>query len=160
MLCNECGKNNASVHVTKIINGQKTETHLCEECAKKHSSFNPNFSMESFFSSLLSDAFGEAISTEQGCSSCGMTYEQFMHFGKFGCSECYNSFKDRLMPVIKSIQGYENHVGKIPEETGGKIKIMREIEDLRNQLRQRVENEEYEIAAELRDKIREMEKEL
>lgn len=160
MLCNECGKSKATVHITKIINGQKTETHLCEECAKKYSTFNPSFSMESFFAGLLNDAFETEMVEGTGCNSCGMTYNEFTHLGKFGCSECYNNFKSRLMPVIKNIQGYDTHTGKVPKKTGGKIKIKRDIENLRNELKLAVEKEEYENAAKLRDKIREMEKEL
>lgn len=158
MLCNECGKNKATVHVTKIINGKKTETHLCEECARKHSSFNPNYTMESFFSGLLNDTFKTENPQETKCPACGMTYKQFTNVGKFGCSECYNSFKDEIMPVIKSIQGYDIHNGKIPKKANGNLRLSREIKVLKGQLNEVISKEEYEKAAELRDRIRDIEK--
>lgn len=159
MLCNECGKNEAKVHVTHIINGKKTETHLCEECAKKNQSFfNSNFSMENLFSSMLNNAFNStAYLPSKGCSKCGMTYDEFRNIGKFGCSDCIDTFKNRLMPVIKNIQGYDTHAGKIPKRAGGSYKIQKDIEKLKTQLKLAIENEEYEKAAQLRDKIREME---
>lgn len=158
MLCNECGKNEAKVHVTHIINGKKTETHICEECAKKNQSFNSNFSMENLFSAMLNNAFNSTTYLpSKGCSKCGMTYDEFRNIGKFGCSECIDTFKPKLMPVVKSIQGYDSHAGKIPKRAGGSYKIQKDIEKFKAQLKSAIESEEYEKAAQLRDKIREME---
>jgi protein arginine kinase activator len=159
MLCNECGKNEAKVHVTHIINGKKSETHLCEECAKKNqSTFNTNFSMENLFSAMLNSAFNTTTYIpSKGCSKCGMTFDEFRSVGKFGCSDCIETFKPKLMPVVKSIQGYDTHAGKIPKRAGGSLKIQKDIEKLRMQLKLAIESEEYEKAAQLRDKIREME---
>ena len=33
MLCDHCHKNEATIHMTNIINNQKTEQHLCSACA-------------------------------------------------------------------------------------------------------------------------------
>jgi len=159
MLCNECGKNDATVHVTHIVNGKKTENHLCEECAKKNQSlFNSSFSMENLFSAMLNNAFsGATYLPTKGCSKCGMTYEQFRNIGKFGCSDCIETFKPKLMPVIKNIQGYDAHQGKIPKRAGGDYKVQKEIEKLRKELKLMIDQEEYEKAAQLRDQIRDME---
>jgi protein arginine kinase activator len=159
MLCDECGKNNATVHVTHIINGKKTENHLCESCAKENQSiFDSNFSMENMFSAMLNNAFSTTgHSKGLGCSTCGMTYEDFRDIGKFGCSHCIEAFKPRLMPVVKNIQGYDAHSGKIPMRAGGKYKVKKDIEKLKEELKLMIVQEEYEQAAKLRDKIREME---
>ena len=160
MLCNECGKNEANVHLTDIINGKKTESHLCEECAKKNQTIlNSNFSMENLFSVMLNNSFNNKtyLPAAKSCTNCGMTYENFRNTGKFGCSHCIDSFKGRLKPVIKSIQGYDRHIGKIPKRAGGDYKIQMDIERLKNDLKGAVEREEYELAAELRDKINDLE---
>lgn len=159
MLCNECGKNEATVHVTHIINGKKTESHLCEECAKKNQSiFNTGFSMENMFSAMLNNAFSTtSYLPNKGCSTCGMTFEQFKKDGKFGCSDCIDTFKTKLMPVVKNIQGYDTHKGKIPRRAGGTYRIQKDIEKLKIELKKAIEAEEYEKAAELRDRIRNME---
>lgn len=162
MLCNECGKNDATVHVTHIINGKKTENHLCAECAKKNQSiFNSTFSMENMFSFMLNNAFkGATYLPNKGCSNCGMTYEEFKNEGKFGCSDCIETFKSKLMPVVKNVQGYDSHAGKIPKRAGGDYKVQKDIEKLRQELKQMIDQEEYEKAAQLRDKIRDMESKL
>lgn len=160
MFCNECGKNEANVHLTHIINGKKTESHLCEDCAKKNQAIlNSNFSMENLFSVMLNNSFNNKtyLPAAKSCTNCGMTYENFRNTGKFGCSHCIDSFKGRLKPVIKSIQGYDRHIGKIPKRAGGDYKIQMDIERLKNDLKGAVEREEYELAAELRDKINDLE---
>lgn len=159
MLCNECEKNNATVHITKIINGVKTETHLCEECAKKQQIFfNSNFSMENLLAGMLNGAFSDNyLSDEECCENCGMTFEEFRKLGKFGCSDCISRFRDRLMPAIKNIQGYDTHTGKIPKRAGGQYKLQMDIESLKKELKIKIEQEKYEDAAVIRDKIKELE---
>lgn len=159
MLCNECGKNEARVHVTQIINGNKTESHLCEQCAKKNQSIlNSNFSMENLFSAMLNNAYNTSTYIPaKGCSKCGMTYEEFRNTGKFGCNDCIGTFKPRIMPVVKNVQGYEGHIGKIPKRAGGSYRILKDIENLKNELKSAIAKEEYENAAKIRDRIREME---
>lgn len=159
MLCNECGKNEANVHLTHIINGKKTENHLCEECAKQNQSFfNSSFSMKNMFSAMLNNTFNNKtyLPTKE-CSNCGITYDNFRTRGKFGCSKCIDSFKVNLIPVIRNTQGYDRHIGKIPKRAGGKYKVQMDMEKLKKDLKDAVDQEEYELAAELRDKIHEME---
>lgn len=159
MLCNECEKNNATVHVTKIINGLKTESHLCEECAKKQQSlFNMNFSMENLLAGMLSETFSkEYLSSREICDACGMSFDEFRKIGKFGCSNCISAFRSRLMPAIKNIQGYDVHAGKIPKKAAGKYKIQMDIERLKKELKNKIDQEKYEDAVIIRDQIREME---
>jgi protein arginine kinase activator len=114
--------------------------------------------MENMFSAMLNNAFSTTgHSKGLGCSTCGMTYEDFRDIGKFGCSHCIEAFKPRLMPVVKNIQGYDAHSGKIPMRAGGKYKVKKDIEKLKEELKLMIVQEEYEQAAKLRDKIREME---
>ena len=35
MLCDNCKKNEATVHMTRVVNGKKSERHLCNACAKQ-----------------------------------------------------------------------------------------------------------------------------
>ncbi|MPN23005.1 Protein-arginine kinase activator protein [bioreactor metagenome] len=114
--------------------------------------------MENLFSAMLNNAFNtSSYIPAKGCSKCGMTYEEFRNTGKFGCNDCIDTFKPRIMPVVKNIQGYDAHTGKIPKRAGGNYKIKKDIEKLKNELKSAIEKEEYENAARIRDKIREME---
>lgn len=173
MLCEECEKNSASLHFTKIINGQKTELHLCEECARdKEEMFtgNQNFSFNSLLSGILN--FDQAIQSSSThstfntakqlkCNKCGMPYHQFAKVGRFGCANCYETFKDKIDPILRRVHsGNTTHLGKIPKRIGGNIHIRKEMDQLKESLQKAIHNEEFEKAAELRDHIRSLEKSL
>lgn len=157
MICNECGKNEAKVHFTQIINGKKTENHLCEECAKKNQILYSSFSMENLFSAMLNTINAKTHLPDKVCPNCKMTYEQFKNTGKFGCSHCIDTFKSSLLPVVINIQGYDKHVGKIPKRAGKSYKLQMDIVRLKSELKGAVEREEYELAAKYRDEIYELE---
>lgn len=167
MLCQECGKRPATLHFTKIVNGEKTEFHICESCAREKGEMIPGtpngFSIHNLLSGLLDfdPTQGKASNqTAQRCEHCGLTYAQFSKLGRFGCSECYHSFADRLDPVFKRVHGNTVHVGKVPKRAGGLIKYKREMERLKKELAVRIDKEEFEQAAKLRDEIKELEKKI
>jgi protein arginine kinase activator len=158
MTCDECGVNNAKIRLTKIVNGKMIEMNLCEQCAKKHSQFHGPFSLQNIMSGWLSDFHKQETIQKLQCEKCGMTYDEFKQSGKFGCSHCYGSFKKNLSPLIRSIHGHDSHRGKIPEKAGSELKQKKEIEKLKHQLSEAIETEAYEKAAEIRDKIKELER--
>lgn len=168
MLCQECRKRPATVHITKIINGRKTEMDLCEQCAREKGDFDffaePQFPIQSFLAGLLgqhlqAQPFAQAA-VEPKCDMCGLTYHEFAQAGRFGCSRCYERFGDRLEPVLRRIHGATQHVGKVPARTGGTLRLRRELANLREALARAVAAEDFERAAKLRDDIRKLEKEL
>lgn len=171
MYCQECGKRPATLHFTKIVNGDKTEFHICESCAREKGEGIPGapngFSIHSLLSGLMDfDSIGSAAPSSMKpaqpvrCEECGLTYAQFSKLGRFGCSSCYNYFADKLDPLLKRVHGSTVHSGKIPKRSGGQIQCKREIERLRSDLQRHIEHEEFEKAAKLRDRIRELEKKI
>lgn len=167
MLCEECKKRPATVHFTKIVNGKKMEKHLCKECAQKFGEFGIKFDEDFSISNLLGKFFetsepsiGLEISDDEKCSFCGMTYREFSKRGKFGCSQCYSTFTNRIENVLKRIHGSSYHTGKVPKRAGGKLRLKKEIMALKQQLQKAVEEEAFEKAAELRDRIRELKQQL
>lgn len=171
MLCQRCQERPATVHLTKVINYEKNELHLCEVCAKSAGSelgflFEPNFSFQSLIASLLEGDqvnFLEQPSAggEIQCQNCGLTFTDFRSGGLLGCGECYRYFKAGLEPLLKRIQGGNlSHAGKVPKRTGGLVRIRKEISELKKQLQNAISQENYEKAAELRDEIRRREQEL
>lgn len=167
MLCERCHERAATVHVTKIVNGEKTGYHLCEQCAKEQGEImHPFISGNAFdFNKLLSgllnmessSGFAPAQTAQLRCSSCGMTYNQFTQLGRFGCPDCYESFSSRLEPLLRRIQTGNSHTGKVPVKSGHTIAQQRQLEMLRRELQQAVVDENFERAAELRDQIRALE---
>lgn len=166
MICQECGKKPATLHFTKIVNGEKTEFHICESCAREKGEMIPGtaggFSIHNLLSGLLDfdppTGGQRRQETPPRCENCGLTYSQFSKLGRFGCSECYKYFDERLDPLFKRVHGNTVHTGKVPKRTGGKIQVRRELERLKKELVQRVEHEDFEAAAKIRDQIKELER--
>jgi protein arginine kinase activator len=168
MICEECGKKPSMVHLTKIINGEKNELHLCEDCAKDMGEFIPgalnHLSINHLFSGLLN--FEPQATTKSHhpnvirCEHCGLTYNQFSKIGRFGCGHCYKSFSERLEPLLKRVHGNVYHVGKVPKRTGGVLSVKREVELLKQEMINYIQQEEFEQAAKIRDQIRELEKKI
>ena len=162
MLCDICGKNPATVHLTEIIDEQMNELHLCEECARQKSA-----QMEQQFG--LSDLLGgmaefgkpekeiEPASSIK-CANCGLSYADFRKMGRLGCGECYRAFRKYLLPLLKRIHGSTQHLGKSPFKVAKVVKKKLDSEELRNKLQKAVEEEAFEEAARIRDEIKELEK--
>ena len=161
MLCDICGKNPATVHLTEIVDDQMTELHLCEECARQKS-----IQMEQQFG--LSDLLAGLAEFEKPalqkeavllkCSNCDLTYTDFKKIGRLGCSECYSTFKKYLGPLLKRIHGSSLHLGKSPLKVTKALKKKIDLSSLRYELQKAIEREAFEEAAKIRDQIRELEK--
>lgn len=168
MLCQECGAKQATFHLKKYVNGEKTEFHLCESCAREKGEAIQGtangFSIHNLLSGLLEldpNFSQNAVSNNRDsirCEQCGLSYSQFRKLGKFGCSACYDHFGERLNPLLKRVHGNTVHVGKVPRRSGKLIQQRRELSSLKKKLLLMVEQEEFEQAAKLRDQIRELER--
>jgi len=163
MHCDVCSKKKATVHLTEIVDEQISEMHLCEGCARdKSAQMEQQFGLADLLAGL-SD-FGKQSKDVEAkvkirCSNCGLSYEDFRKFGRLGCGECYDAFKTHLSALLKKIHGSNQHLGKMPIALSKEEK--KEIEDIKgmkNQLLKAIQLEKFEKAAELRDKIREIEK--
>lgn len=164
MLCQECKKRPATVHLTKIVNGRKTELHLCQECAAEKGEFEsllqPVFSFPNMLAGLMG---GQEVGVPGGherCPQCGQTYAGFAQRGRLGCANCYEAFAGRLNPLLRRIHGSNQHTGKVPRRTGGLVRVRKEVNTLRAELQKAVDGEDFERAAKLRDQIRGLEKKL
>ena len=157
MFCNVCHKNEATVHLTEIIDNQITELHLCEECARqKGAQMEQHFGLADLLAGLadLGQQFEVVGKTESKCPNCGLSYEDFRRIGRLGCSECYHAFKDSLGVLLKRIHGSTQHLGHAPLKKAEEVKKQSEIDVLKSKLERAIKMEEFEEAASLRDKIR------
>ncbi|HOX53923.1 MAG: UvrB/UvrC motif-containing protein [Candidatus Omnitrophica bacterium] len=162
MLCDICGKKQATVHLTEIVDEQMTELHLCDECAKEKSvQMEQQFGLADLLAGL-SD-MGKQVKEEAGpvtvkCLNCGLSYEDFRKVGRLGCSECYNTFKKSLSVLLKKIHGSNQHLGKTPLRLAKPVKTKSTLQELKDKLQRAIQMEEFEEAARIRDKIKELEK--
>ncbi len=168
MLCQECNKAPATVHLTRIVKDKKTEVHLCQQCASEKGelefAFEHKFPIHHFFAGMLDfdgleTPVGIPGTTKIQCNNCGLTYAQFSQIGRLGCSDCYGSFGDKLGSLLRRIHGSTRHTGKVPQRSGSAIKVKKELEQLRKEMQQKIADEEFEEAARIRDQIRVLEKE-
>ncbi len=189
MLCERCKIREANIQYTEVVNGVKTEHHFCAQCAKEMD-FGPYaaiFDSEFPLGKLLSGLLGIGEDQEEKkahqviCPACKTTYEDFIQNSRFGCPECYGVFDLLIGENIKQLQGSNAHKGKVPryhysEEgaafsvedmtkqaqavPGGELDVEEQIQVLETQLHEAVIREEYEIAAQCRDKIKELREEI
>ncbi|WP_031517303.1 UvrB/UvrC motif-containing protein [Desulfofalx alkaliphila] len=165
MICERCKQRNATVHLTHVVNNNKSEIRVCDQCARElQQDFGASmqFNLHNLLGGLMFSDYGPSVKLQQEvkCERCGTGQSQFAKGGLLGCPQCYESFDDNLAPLIKRIQGTETHTGKVPKRTGGKVRINKEIRTLKAAMQRHINNEEFEKAAELRDKIRSLEEKL
>ena len=157
MICENCGKNEANVHLTQIINGEKQELNICENCAREIQGFQSPFSFQNILSGIMeymSPTVQTVKSYEVICKNCGASYNDFKRTGLLGCSDCYKSFYPNIDTVVKRVQGNTKHAGKIPHKQGKDIIERRKLYKLKEELQKAIANEEFEKAAKLRDEIK------
>jgi len=160
MVCDACHKNNATVHLTEIINDKVVEMHICQVCAQaKTDELNKHLNISGFLGSFA-DIVGDRPQGRRllKCSSCGFCYEDFKKKGRLGCGKCYETFRRLLLPLLKKIHSSVTHTGKTPASLDKKASSQLEASELYQRLGRAIELEEYEEAAKLRDQIKELEK--
>ena len=164
MQCQICKKNDATIHLTEISGGARTEIHVCEHCAVEQDiAVKSHIPINELLSNLLaSQPTDEEIGggeQEEVCPNCGFTLAQFQKEGTLGCPADYEVFEKMLLPLIeKAHDGRTTHVGKIPSSTPLDTKEQMQLLNLRQQLEAAVQSEDYELAAKLRDEIKKSEK--
>lgn len=163
MMCDRCGQRQATIYLTKVVNGNKTELHLCKQCAEQgDSEFFKDMSLVNILANL---ANAQTRPTEAVppvvCPDCGYDLERFRREGRLGCEQCYKQFAADLLPMMRKIHGSLQHTGKRPGAFTRNVSIEKKkvsrLDELRQQLKLAVKAEEYEKAAGLRDEIRAME---
>lgn len=161
MKCEAPGcQNEATVHEVVIKAGQKVERHLCEQHAQtegvvaaSHAPIN-----ELLTKFVMSQAGAQQPpEAPPACPTCGMTWSNFREKGLLGCPDCYETFEEQLTPLLsRAHEGGVHHTGKNPSRAGMSAGLHRELSALRRELDDAIKAEEYERAASIRDRIREL----
>ena len=159
MMCENCGKNPATTHIHTVINGVVTDKNLCGYCAAAEGLINPS---KNSLTDMLISMFGDnlaktKLSNTTRCSVCGSTFSDFAETGKAGCSNCYATFYDELLPYLKRVHGSTKHTGNRPTRAPLAVCSEDKIGDLRKKLKELVLSENFEEAAKVRDEIKELE---
>ncbi|MGA2053007.1 MAG: UvrB/UvrC motif-containing protein [Opitutales bacterium] len=139
--CDVCGKP-ATVHLTQIVKNQIQKVDLCEECAQTKGVTDPEgFSLAELLTKSFPGGGGDAGEEEPGtlvCEQCGCTARDLKKNGRLGCAGCYEHLRPIVLPLLAELR---------------RVELRREIEVLEQQLLEAVQNENFESAAQCRDRL-------
>ncbi len=167
MLCEICGKNQATIHIQELINSKKKVLHICKVCAEGKEAAKEMLSgidLAQLMLNISSELPGPAIQKDESaktaesppmkCPSCGWDIVRFTNAGRLGCSDCFKTFRPILDQAIRNMHKGCMHVGKKPGSAKGASRDrMSQVVALQKKLEDHVRREEYEKAAQTRDKI-------
>lgn len=166
MKCQQCDKP-ATFHITELTDGKPMELHLCEDHARQYltaSSVEP--SPIGGMAAALAQQMAVAQTAEelvqldqQACPVCGITYYEFRSQGRLGCPHDYVCFQAQLEPLMTNIHDSLEHVGKRPHRSADGSEKRTQLIRLRREMKDAIDDERYEKASELRDKIQRIEAE-
>lgn len=163
MRCESCDEREAEVHLTQIEQGELNTLHLCGACAEEQGVS----ASTGLGGTPLTDFLGEMgkggsstmlPAVSEACSYCGTSPEDFRRTGRLGCAHCWPHFEEQLRALLRRIHGSTQHVGKLYLGDASELEDRRShLTRLRRQLQRAVEVEDFETAADLRDRIHELE---
>ena len=91
------------------------------------------------------------------CSRCGLSLQQIVHNGKFGCSECFKIFNQEIIHIAQRVQhGADEHIGYVSDNASEKIQLKQRISDLQQKMEDAAKEQAFELAADYRDQLKEM----
>ncbi len=156
--CDKCGKP-AMIHLTEIIDGQKLEKHLCEDCAATEGiTVKASLPISQLLEDFVLQTSSSGRTAEFQCDVCGLTFAEFRDQAVLGCPNDYDAFEPALTHLLERAQeGASQHIGKVPHRAGNDQKKQNAILRLRAELKGAIAAEDYERAAALRDQIKELE---
>lgn len=153
MKCQICKTNEATVHFKQAIEGEVRELNCCQDCAAKN-----GFDMQSpmaltdfLFGLGMQDAGGDDPD-DRVCATCGLTRAVFRKTSRLGCARCYETFAEELAPMLQDMHRAAEHAGKVPATA----RVSAEAAALQKAMERAVAEEDFEEAAKLRDRLREM----
>ena len=157
MICDQCGDREATIHQIHVTDNEVQHLQLCEECAKEGTD---DATAEAGVAEAF-EGFKSSQDETETCPKCGTTLAELRKTNRVGCEECYETFRDQFEQLVHRIHGAERHVTEGSDHAGeggglGKVSSDKKKKMLQKRLQKRVEEEDYERAAELRDRIEEL----
>ncbi|MDR1279582.1 MAG: UvrB/UvrC motif-containing protein [Opitutaceae bacterium] len=154
--CDICGKP-ATVHLTQIVNNKVHKVDFCEECAQAKGVTDPSgFSLSDLLHKAVLSADDTASTGTLRCEACGFTEADFKKYGRFGCPQCYKTFRDMVGSMLENMHKGTAHAGKVPAKSLTSKSLYDRLTELEVNLNEAVKTERYEDAAKYRDEIRQI----
>jgi protein arginine kinase activator len=158
MLCENCRERDAVVNLTKVQNNTVTQQRLCEKCASElgveTTVAAPKHPLGDFLQAVQQQALAQP-GDQQQCHFCGATTRDFRASGRLGCAHCYGAFERSLRELLRRLHGNSRHTGRRYDPPAPEmLEQASQVGVLRERLRRAIEAEQFELAAELRDRLR------
>lgn len=159
MKCEQCNKHEATVLFRHIVESKKRTTRLCSSCASKIEGIDAESPHAGDKKPTVSAINSDNSTSAEVCPTCGATYEDFKKTGRLSCADCYVTFETQVDRLLKRLHGAVKHCGKQKISARHLTDLDTELETLKTELGAAVEEEAFERAAEIRDRIKKMEEE-
>lgn len=161
MLCDSCKERDAVVHLTQVVQSEPTHLHLCEKCAAEKGIETTLATPKHPLGELLQAVQQQMVAAKGDatrCTFCSASLKDFRGSGRLGCAHCYTAFEPSLRELLRRVHGNARHTGRRydpPAPVLSQEATM--LGELRDRLRRAIESEQFELAADLRDRIRVLE---
>lgn len=158
MVCDLCKSGDAVVTLTEIEGSGVRQLHLCEKCAAERgveTTIGASKPQINNFLQTIHDQMPAAKGEPVHCSFCSSTLADFRATGRLGCAHCYEAFEGSLRDLLRRVHGNSRHIGRryvapLPSD----LPHVSSATELRDRLKRAIEAEQFELAADLRDKLR------
>ena len=158
MVCDNCHERDAVVNLTTIENNAVRQLHLCEQCAAERgvetTSATPKHPLGDFLQAVQAQTMPAGADAGK-CGFCGLTMKDFRATGRMGCARCYTTFEPSMRELLRRVHGNSRHLGQTYQAPQPALDEKATIlGELKERLRRAIESEQFEVAADLRDRIR------
>lgn len=155
-VCDACRKRIATWHLTDCVEGRMVQRHLCDRCHGEQE--GDAGKAQEAFARLIAAVVPEIGEVEvRQCPACGIDYLEFRQTMKLGCPRDYEVFDNGLDKLLERIHGATRHTGKVAPAFGTNAAVRNRQKALRRQQERAIFNEDYELAAQLRDRMKKLE---
>jgi protein arginine kinase activator len=165
MLCDNCKDRDSVFTLVQIVEGSPKELHLCEKCAAAkgveptQGASAPAPQLEKLIQQMQQQpASMQGAADAARCTFCSATLADFRSTGRLGCAHCYGAFENNLRGLLRRVHGSARHTGRRYEPPRpDSMQRAVTLGELRDRLKRAIESEQFELAADIRDRIRVLE---
>lgn len=156
MLCEQCKAKRAEIHLVNVVNGKRHVQHLCRECAETYLNLDDvsnlmkmSFSVEGLMD--IEEAFKELVLPALRGAYANKRERRF-------CPHCGGVLPDSMFERPFAGEPAAKGEDKPQESAASVMTAEEELAELSKKMEEAVKSENYEYAAQLRDRMAELKK--
>jgi protein arginine kinase activator len=151
--CQLCKTHEATVHFKQVVEGEVRELNCCQACAAKNGfDVQSPMALTDFLFGLGMQDGGSDDEEDLACPRCGLRQAAFLKASRLGCARCYETFAEDLAAMLQDMHRSVRHEGKVP----ARERASAEGAAIQKAMERAIAKEDFEEAATLRDRLREL----